>query len=483
VTVAGNALIQSPMYLYNNPLMYVAGKVSFSGTGSVVGTGTIAASGGLEIASGLTLIVPNTLTLGAAGPLMGAGSLNLDTGSQVTVGLNNASAFTGSIGVNSGAVLSFTGTGYTTPSYIDNYTGGNIRLTAGQRMAVGSAGVGVNGGEIDVLGNGNVLAGAAELDLGSTFYNFSPAGLITGHDSVMHFSGGGLVNQGSLALTGGTNDVFGKINNQTVNNPGGSPFIGNIVVTGGATATFYDDVTQNGTMKVSKLGGATCKAIFLGAFTGSGGITGGGDLYFEGDLRPGNSPASVTLGNNVDLGGGASINIEIAGTTPGLQYDQVHVTGELVLGGTLRVSLLTFNPSSGQSFDILDWGSLSGTFATLQLPTLAGGLTWNTSLLYSTGVISVAAIGLPGDYNSNGSVDATDYVLWRKYQGTTHVLPNDPTGGTIGAAQYTTWRANFGKSPGSGSGATASSAVPEPTTLALLMFAAASWCLWPGRAA
>jgi hypothetical protein len=98
------------------------------------------------------------------------------------------------------------------------------------------------------------------------------------------------------------------------------------------------------------------------------------------------------------------------------------------------------------------------------LPTLGSGLTWNTSQLYNTGVISVASAGIPGDYNSNGTVDAGDYVLWRKYQGTMHVLPNDPNGGTIGAPQYNTWRSNFGKPPGSGAGEMLGAPVPEPAT-------------------
>ena len=68
---------------------------------------------------------------------------------------------------------------------------------------------------------------------------------------------------------------------------------------------------------------------------------------------------------------------------------------------------------------------------------------------------------LTGDYNSNGKVDAADYVVWRKALNTTTVLPNDPTGGTIGTTQYNTWRANFGNGSGAGSGA----AVPEPTAL------------------
>jgi hypothetical protein len=90
---------------------------------------------------------------------------------------------------------------------------------------------------------------------------------------------------------------------------------------------------------------------------------------------------------------------------------------------------------------------------------------------------------LAGDYNNNGVVDAADYVVWRDDEGTTNVLPNDPLGGTIGQAQYGQWRAHFGQTAGSGSGATSNAAVPEPATLVLLMFAAASWCVRRRRAA
>jgi hypothetical protein len=55
-----------------------------------------------------------------------------------------------------------------------------------------------------------------------------------------------------------------------------------------------------------------------------------------------------------------------------------------------------------------------------------------------------------GDYNDDGKVDGADYVTFRDNEGTTNVLPNDPTGGTIGTAQYDTWRANFGGPSGDG---------------------------------
>jgi hypothetical protein len=85
-------------------------------------------------------------------------------------------------------------------------------------------------------------------------------------------------------------------------------------------------------------------------------------------------------------------------------------------------------------------------------------------------------LGLAGDYNDNGVVDAADYVVWRKNDGTTNVLPNDPIGGTIGSAHYNQWRAHFGQS--SGSGATAglragiNAAMPEPSLIVLLVFTA-----------
>ncbi len=78
-------------------------------------------------------------------------------------------------------------------------------------------------------------------------------------------------------------------------------------------------------------------------------------------------------------------------------------------------------------------------------------------------------ISVIGDYNQNGIVEAADYVLGRKQGGT--------------ATQYTTWNSHFGQIGGSGSGASANAAVPEPATVVLLMFAVARWCLRRSRAA
>lgn len=69
----------------------------------------------------------------------------------------------------------------------------------------------------------------------------------------------------------------------------------------------------------------------------------------------------------------------------------------------------------------------------------------------------VSPVDLPGDYNGDNVVDAADYTVWRDALGSTMVLPNDPTPGTVTEADRAVWAGNFGASlPGS------SSAVPEP---------------------
>jgi hypothetical protein len=83
----------------------------------------------------------------------------------------------------------------------------------------------------------------------------------------------------------------------------------------------------------------------------------------------------------------------------------------------------------------------------------------------------VPPAGLDGDFNDDGKVDAADYVLWRKNNGTSNALPNDGGLGTpIGAGHYDLWRGNFG-GMGAGTGA-ALGAVPEPAAATLGLLAA-----------
>jgi hypothetical protein len=84
-----------------------------------------------------------------------------------------------------------------------------------------------------------------------------------------------------------------------------------------------------------------------------------------------------------------------------------------------------------------------------------------------------AAPAVIGDYNNNSSVDAADYVLWRRNLNRNVFMPNRGASGTITGADYTVWRTNFGKiAPGTASTALdAGGAVPEPASglLALIL--------------
>ena len=72
--------------------------------------------------------------------------------------------------------------------------------------------------------------------------------------------------------------------------------------------------------------------------------------------------------------------------------------------------------------------------------------------------------GLTGDYNNDGTVDAADYTVYKDAEGTSVTLANDAIGGTVGASHYTQWANAFGQTSGS-----ASAAIPEPTSLLLVL--------------
>ena len=254
---------------------------------------------------------------------------------------------------------------------------------------------------------------------------------------------------------------------------GSLSYSGNLVVgTGGLLGA---NLTLNSDRQLSLTGTTTIDAtrmLFL-----SGGALHTGALVNNGTVA---SNFGTLITGSATLAAGSKLQLNLGGTTRNTQYGTLAATGSVNLDGALIVTAFynvfpftQFFPVAGESFDILDWGTRSGAFSTISLPGLLPNLSWDTSQLYTTGVISViATAGVAGDYNSNGVVDAADYIAWRNNQGTTQVLPNDPIGGTIGAAQYNQWRTHFGQTAGSGTSVNVT--VPEPATLTLLVIAAAN---------
>jgi hypothetical protein len=87
-------------------------------------------------------------------------------------------------------------------------------------------------------------------------------------------------------------------------------------------------------------------------------------------------------------------------------------------------------------------------------------VTYRATFSDGSSSILTATLNQPisGDFNGDGTVNAADYVVWRKGLGTIYTQ-----------SDYNDWRAHFGQSAGSGAGASVNTAVPEPTTLVLLL--------------
>jgi hypothetical protein len=91
------------------------------------------------------------------------------------------------------------------------------------------------------------------------------------------------------------------------------------------------------------------------------------------------------------------------------------------------------------------------------------------------------------DYNANGVVDASDYVVWRKYFGTsvTAGTNGDGTGdGAVDESDYALWKRSFGRmvpvlGGGEGTAGDAAGTIPEPAADSLLILAAIALACCP----
>jgi hypothetical protein len=194
--------------------------------------------------------------------------------------------------------------------------------------------------------------------------------------------------------------------------------------------------------------------------------------YGQWRIADANSPPNGTyipLFDTQTAATGFKLNVTRTGTDT---YDLSIYTNPLSQNPTLAWSQSGnfLNPGT-----TLDWFSITFFNPATDLgtpPTTATDL-----YIRSLEITGSAPPGVPGDYNSNGVVDAGDYVLWRKGG----PLANEVDApGTVNAADYTAWRARFGNPPGSGVGLS-NAAVPESCTFALLISAIGILTALPNR--
>jgi T5SS/PEP-CTERM-associated repeat protein len=426
-------------------------------------------SNGSTLSSGSELFVG-----GNAGGAGGDGQLDVNASGTVNIANSLEIWYNGTVNLNGGTINANDlnlADAVSPPFAAFNWISGTFQFTTDRNLNVtrlsdllGAAPTLVGGQTLVVSGIATLSAplrlNGGALTVGSVFSNDT---------SNLSFDAG-TFNLTSANLNVGTGGLFGSslliesdqvinVANQATINAGAELVVAGGFSSGGLTndgELVAIDTTIGGPVVNNNNFTVVGTVDFDGLVSGPGAFFGPGTANFNGGMAPGASPAEVSFEGNVALADTNTLFIEIAGTTPGTEYDRLMIAGNASLNGILDVSLIdAFVPTAGQQFAILTANNIVDNGLAL-----GGTAASSFSLLVSNTSVILQAIapGVPGDYNQNGVVDAADYVVWRKTDGT-------PAG-------YNTWRANFGRTVGTGAGASASASVPEPTTLVMLIVAA-----------
>ena len=362
---------------------------------------------------------------------------------------------------NNGLVV---GSGRLTTSPLANAASGQVRASDADRLVFTGSG-NTNGGAITLLGG--------TVEFTQDLQNIA-GGFIAGRGTLI--ADGGMSNTGVLAFSS-TADVFGDVVNNAT---------GQIVVAGGGTTTFFDDVTNHGSIQVS----AGSNLVFFGSY--NGGTTGTGTVHYFGDLRPGNSPAAVEFGGDLNMSATATTYIELGGLEAGTEHDQVNAHGRIALKGTLDVALIdigsgAFAPQQGDHFAILTGaGGINGAFDTERFPAIAPGLWWAVD--YGSNAVTLDVIPVdPGDMNGDSEVDFDDisgFVLAMtnpvgyedRFGLPAHVRGDTDADGDLDFDDIPGFVAFLSRA----SAADTAARVPEPSTLAAAIAGGLAWLLGAG---
>lgn len=226
---------------------------------------------------------------------------------------------------------------------------------------------------------------------------------------------GNFANQGTFKKTGGAVDGYVDatiINTGTVQVSSGGFWADGLVQDAGLTRL------ENG--RIWTPGGVTLHA---GTLTGTGWLK-ANVSNVAGVIRPGNSIGTLTIESgtgpdipgNFSQGAAGTLRIDLGGTTPGAEHDQVIVAGSAALNGTLEIATSGgFVPQVGQQFTILTRASGSGQFSSV---VAVGGGQYSVAYNPNTVVITVVQSPCDGyspcDMNCDGSVNAQDIQPFRE---------------------------------------------------------------------
>ena len=320
---------------------------------------------------------------------------------------------------------------------------GKVRVSAGEKLEIISNTTFLppmhrdpfaNWGRIEVLGNSteraelifNRQATVGTLDE-EAFHNrrvAAPAagggpfgGDIIAQDATLRFESG-LINEGLLSFTAGTNVVSGYVVNETSMTPGDPGGI--IFVSGDNTAVLFEDEVINNNIL---------------------------------ELAP--NISLVTLLQGLTMGGSSAFSTSVGGRPTGQEIGLLSVVGDIALDGLLDVSLFTapgvpgFSPQVGDTFEILSSaGEMTGNFSSINLPFVNTNVGLFAFPDYNLDAYFVTTLGVNplngADLNGDGIVDATDLTIIRQNLGNPGGLGDINGDGTVNGLDLFIWQMQVG---------------------------------------
>ena len=153
----------------------------------------------------------------------------------------------------------------------------------------------------------------------------------------------------------------------------------------GSTNVNDGKLLVNGNISTSAL-----TTVNSGGTLGGDGTVGTASILSGGALAPGNSIGTLNFSDTLSLAGISNFEIDPTILGLNLNADRANVNNGVTYGGTLNVQYggLNSNFANGMIFNLFDASSFAGSFATVNLPTLTGGLSWKNDLL-ANGTLAV----------------------------------------------------------------------------------------------
>jgi hypothetical protein len=326
------------------------------------------------------------------------------------------------------------------------------------------------------------------LDLGNHFLLGSATATGNSTNNVANHSGGTITTTANFVIADQRGGSTYNLSGNAVVNAGGVAIIGRQEATGVMNQTGGTLAAANG-VSVGNAQNATTTLWGTGTYNVSAGtITANQTTGTALNIAPQGTGTFRVIGDDatIDVNGNMTVNT-VAGTSQGTLAFQLE-TGDLLslvdvsgnatfnTGAILALDTSLASPTQTSydvvtALDIIDNGLVFNGPAGWGFQIVAGG---NGEILRLS---QTGPVGVSGDYNNNGTVDAADYVLWRDGG----PLANEvDTPGIVNQQDYVEWRARFGNNgPGSSLGGGAQ--VPEPATVAFLLISSLGLLLRCGR--